>query len=137
MDDDAQIILVHAGTNDYSAQVPIGDTNSQDITTFNGALNVLMTGLRAKYPTALIIFSNILDRIQDNNPSRLPIVCQTYRDTLEVACRRNHMVFYNGFTELNFDFHQGYYDHILTPDGLHPNQKGGERLGEIMARWIY
>lgn len=136
MDDDADIILVHGGTNDYTGQIPLGDTNSTDVTTWNGALNVLMDGLREKYPTALIIFSNILDRIQDNNPSRYPIVLQTYRDALEAACRRNHIVFYNGYEELGFDFHKGYYDHYLTVDGLHPNQTGANIMGRSIAGFI-
>lgn len=136
MNNDADIILVHAGTNDYTGQIPLGETNSTDITTWNGALNVLMTGLRDKYPTALIIFSNILDRIQDNNPDRYPIVLQTYRDALEAACRRNHIVFYNGYKELGFDFHKGYYDHYLTVDGLHPNQTGANIMGRSIAGFI-
>lgn len=136
MDDDADIILVHGGTNDYTGQIPLGDTNSTDVTTWNGALNVLMDGLREKYPTALIIFSNILDRIQDNNPSRYPIVLQTYRDALEAACRRNHIVFYDGYKELGFDFHKGYYDHYLTVDGLHPNQIGANIMGRSIAGFI-
>lgn len=136
MDDDADIILVHGGTNDYTGQVPLGDTNSTDITTWNGALNVLMNGLREKYPTALIIFSNIIDRIQDNNPDRYPIVLQTYRDSLEEACRRNHIVFYDGYKELGFDFHKGYYNHILTVDGLHPNQAGANIMGRSIAGFI-
>lgn len=136
MNNDAQIIIVHAGTNDYTAQIPLGSADSTDVTTFNGALNVLMTGLRTKYPKSLIIFSNILDRIQDNNPDRYPIPCQTYRDAIEAACRRNHMVFYNGFTELNFDFHADYYTHYLTPDGLHPNQEGANIMGRSIAGFI-
>lgn len=136
MDDDADIIIVHAGTNDYTAQVPIGDADSQDITTFNGALNVLMTGLKTKYPSQLIIFSNILDRIQDKNTSLYPITCQVYRDALEAACARNHMVFYDGLKNTNFDFHKGYYDHVLTVDGLHPNQAGANILGRSIAGFI-
>lgn len=136
MDNDADIIIVHAGTNDYTGQIPIGETNSTTITTFNGALNVLMSGLKTKYPKALIIFSNILDRIQDNNTDRYPVVCQTYRDAIEAACYRNHVVFYNGFKDLCFDFHKDYYDHVLSDDGLHPNQDGADIMGRSIAGFI-
>lgn len=136
MNNNADIIIVHAGTNDYTSQVPIGDTDSTDITTFNGALNVMLSGLRDKYPTALIIVSNILDRIQDNNPSRYPIVCQTYRDALEQACIRNKTVFFNSFTETGLDFHKAYYTHSVSDDGLHPNKTGGQIFGRAFAGFI-
>lgn len=133
MDDDADIIIVHAGTNDYSAQIPIGDETSTDITTFNGALNTLMSGLREKYPDKLIIFSNILHRFNDN---AFTIKANQYRECIEKRCLANHIVFYDGYKYTGFDFVKGYYDHILTPDGLHPNQKGAEILGRKLAGFI-
>ena len=129
-DTDADIVLVHAGTNDYSSQVPIGDTDSEDITTFNGALNVLMAGLRSRYPTSLIVFSGILDRINDD----LTTPCQTYRDALEAACRRHFMVFYNGYKETNL-YMKG-ENNPYTSDGLHPNQVGANILGRSIAGFI-
>lgn len=129
-DTDADIVLVHAGTNDYSSQVPIGDTDSEDVTTFNGALNVLMAGLRSRYPMSLIIFSGILDRVNDD----LEISCQTYRDALEAACRRHFMVFYNGYKETNL-YMKG-ENNPYTADGLHPNQVGANILGRSIAGFI-
>lgn len=133
MDDDADIVIVHAGTNDYSAQIPLGESESTDIKTFNGALNTLMDGLREKYPTALIIFSNILHRFNDNANT---IKASQYRACIENRCLAKHMVFYDGYKYTGFDFVKGYYDHILTVDGLHPNQKGAEILGRKLAGFI-
>lgn len=133
MDLDAQIIVVHAGTNDYSHQIPLGAPNTTDITTFNGALNVIMTGLRGMYPTALIIFDSILHRYNDE---ALPIKCNEYRNAIKDRCEANHMVFYDCFRYSGFDFVQGYYDHILTPDGLHLNQTGANILGRKLAGFI-
>ena len=133
MDDDADIIIVHAGTNDYSAQIPIGEETSTDITTFNGALNTLMTGLREKYPDKLIIFSNILHRFNDN---AYTIKASQYRECIENRCLANHIVFYDGYKYTGFDFVKGYYDHILTADGLHPNERGAEILGRKLAGFI-
>ena len=133
MDNDADIILVHAGTNDYSGQIPLGEDNSTDITTFNGALNVLMSGLREKYPTALIIFDSILHRYNDG---ALTIRANEYRQAIENRCLANHIVFYDCFRYSGFDFVKGYYDHILTTDGLHPNQTGANILGRKIAGFI-
>ena len=136
MDTDADIILVHAGTNDYTAQIPLGAENSTDIQTFNGALNVLMNGLRSMYPDKLIIFSGILDRIQDNNPERYPIPCSTYRQAIEDRCYANKIVYYDGYRWSGFNFHQDYYDHVNSNDGLHPNQTGANILGRKIAGFI-
>lgn len=133
MDTDAQIIVVHAGTNDYSAQIPLGPDDSTDITTFNGALNVMMSGLRDMYPTALIIFDSILHRFNDGS---LPIKASQYRACIEDRCNANHMIFYDAYKYSGFDFVKGYYDHILTPDGLHPNQAGANILGRKLAGFI-
>ena len=133
MDLDAQIIIVHAGTNDYSAQIPLGADNSTDITTFNGALNVMMSGLRDMYPTALIIFDSILHRFNDG---ALTIKASEYRQCIENRCLANHIVFYDCYKYSGFDFVKGYYDHILTSDGLHPNQTGANILGRKLAGFI-
>lgn len=133
MDDDADIVIVHAGTNDYAAQVPLGDANSIDITTFNGALNTIMTGLRQKYPSQLVIFSGILHRFNDG---ALTIPASAYREAMENRCLAKHFVYYDGYKWTGFDFVAGYYDHVLTSDGLHPNQLGAEILGRKLSGFI-
>jgi len=56
MSDDADYITVWGGSNDFFANVPIGVSDSVDISTFKGALNVLCQGLLNKYPTKKIGF---------------------------------------------------------------------------------
>ena len=133
MDLDAQIIIVHAGTNDYTSQIPLGPDNSTDPTTFNGALNIIMNGLRNMYPTALIIFDSILDRLQYGSLSIQP---SSYRQCIENRCLANHMIFYDCYKYGGFNMSYEYYNHILSPDGLHLNQKGADILGRKLAGFI-
>ena len=133
MDNDADIVIVHAGTNDYSAQVPLGDLTSTDITTFNGALNTIMDGLRQKYPTSLVIFSGILHRFND---SALAIPASSYRAAMEERCLAKHFVYYDGYRWTGFNFGAAYYDHILSNDGLHPNELGAAIFGRKLAGFI-
>ena len=56
LDDDADYILIFAGTNDIHNAIPLGDDNSTDATMFKGALNVLCSGLLKKYPAKKIGF---------------------------------------------------------------------------------
>ena len=133
IDEEADIIYVAAGTNDYSGQIPLGEENSTDITTFNGALNVTMQGLRNKFPTKLIIFANILSRYTDKNDT-LPIKCNEYRTAIKNRCYDNHIIFYDSYKYSGFDFSNGANE--LTADGLHPNQIGADILGRKISGFI-
>lgn len=133
MSDDADIIVVAAGTNDYSTQVPIGDPDSTDMTTFNGALNTIMDGLRKKYPDKLVVFTSILHRYNDKS---LPITVDRYREAIAERCEAKHFVFYDSYRYSGFDFAKDYYAKVLTDDGLHPNEKGVEILARKIAGFL-
>ena len=51
----ADIILLEGGRNDFNKEVPIGSVNSYDTKTFSGALNTIIAGLKKKYPNAMIV----------------------------------------------------------------------------------
>lgn len=54
-DNDPAIVVFEGGKNDYNKKVPIGKNDDTTSKTFKGALNVLIDGLRAKYPNAVLI----------------------------------------------------------------------------------
>lgn len=56
MDDDADYIIVFAGTNDGASGVVIGENSSSNPSEFKGALNIICKGLLDKYPTKRIMF---------------------------------------------------------------------------------
>ena len=53
--DNPGIVIVQGGRNDFSHKTPIGTVDSTDTTTFMGALNVIVAGVRAKYPDAMVV----------------------------------------------------------------------------------
>ena len=53
--DNPGIVIVQGGRNDFSHKTPIGTVDSTDTTTFMGALNVILAGVRTKYPDAMIV----------------------------------------------------------------------------------
>lgn len=133
-DNSAEIIIVHSGTNDYSAQIPLGSADSTDITTFNGALNVMMQGLRAKYPGSLIVFNNIISRYTDNADTKT-IKCDEYREAIKERCIHNHVQFNDTYKNLCFDWSSA-GDKYGTLDGLHPNEAGGKIMGREVSGFI-
>ena len=54
-DNNPQIILIEGGRNDFNQKTPIGTVDSIDKATFMGALNVIIDGVQAKYPDAMIV----------------------------------------------------------------------------------
>lgn len=80
MVNDADYILVFAGTNDANGSiVPVGTDDSVDTTTFKGALNVLCDGLLNKYPDKKIGFITPYRR-NSNYPA--------YIDAIKTICKK-------------------------------------------------
>ena len=52
---DPDIILLEGGRNDFNQDVTIGAVDSTSVSTFSGALNVIIDGLQKKYPNAMIV----------------------------------------------------------------------------------
>ena len=131
MDDDADLVIVFGGTNDYglSYTVDFGTPSDTEKTTFYGALNCLCNGLIEKYNGKTIVFMTPLHRdIETANVkgktlldyvNAIKEVCQTFGipviDTYNIS----------GFTPKNNSFKQAY-----LPDGLHPNEIGYKLLAE-------
>ena len=84
MEDGADYVVVCGGANDKRLDVPIGENDSRDITTFKGALNVLILGLTAKYPRARILFMTNYNRWPSLN--KLGISDIAYVDAMKEIC---------------------------------------------------
>ena len=62
MRDDADLVLIAGGTNDFGTDVVLGDVTDVEDVSFCGGLNILCKGLKDKYPHAEIIFITPIDR---------------------------------------------------------------------------
>ena len=51
----ANIIIVEGGRNDYNVRTPLGELEERNSKTFAGALNIMIDGLKEKYPNAMIV----------------------------------------------------------------------------------
>lgn len=143
--DDADIISVMGGTNDWAQGVLLGDDDSVDIDTFYGALNVLIEALINKYPTKRIFFmttpyGEFYDfaargwSSADLNNSGL-----STKDYAQAV--KNRCVFYKipcvdvhneaGWNSLNIS-------NYMTDDGayIHVNDLGGERVADLVIDLI-
>lgn len=142
IDEDADIIYIHGGTNDWASQVALGDADSNSNLEFNGALNIIMSGLRASHPKALIIFDTILPRVDydaaTHGGNTMSILTSSYSAAIMARCRDHHIVFFDIYEHCGLDFDYDYSNSVFatTDDGLHPNPNGAEILARKIAGFI-
>ena len=70
MDDDADVVVVFGGTNDYGhGEAPIGLSTDRTGDTYYGACHELIRGLIEKYPSATIVVMTPIHRENEDAPS--------------------------------------------------------------------
>jgi len=138
MDDDADIVVVFGGTNDYGhGDAKIGCFADRCPDTLYGALHLLISGLIDKYPDATIVFMTPLHRSGDHNLSRgnqLPL--SAYVDIIK------ELTAYYSIPTLDLWSVSSITPAVesakakLIPDGLHPNDEGHKRLAARLAGFL-
>ena len=113
---DADIVAVMGGNNDWGIGIPVGDIYDIDETTFCGALNILIDGLKGKYPDSYIFFMTLFnyvpDRINKNGVSWVE-----YNNAIREICAIKGIDVFDVNDEIPFDKDRD------TVDGVHPTQE--------------
>ncbi len=128
---DVDAIVVFGGTNDFGHGDSImGDTDSTDIYTFCGAVNSLITDLKADYPNSKIVFLTPIRRKTENIPNHDGKILADYVNAIiEITKKHNIPVidlFRSGIIDPN--------DTEVIPDGLHPSDKGHIIMADYIAK---
>ena len=79
------IVLVEGGRNDFSKGAKPGEVDSYDTTTFAGALNVILEGLKEKYPNAMIV---CISNWNFPDKSDYEYTCFDFADAMEAVAER-------------------------------------------------
>lgn len=98
----ADYIVVIGGANDKRLNVPIGEDLSEDISTFKGALNVLIDKIRRYYPKAHIVFMTNYDRYRTANTVGASDI--DYVEAMLEICKAKHVFCYDNFHNSGVDF---------------------------------
>ena len=142
MDDDADVVVVFGGTNDFGhGDAPIGCFEDREYTTFYGACHTLFTDLINKYPNAVIVIMTPLHRLQEDNPrgdgykeerGPLKVYVNILKEVLE---------FYS-LPTLDLWACSSLQPKVQTvrerycPDGLHPNDAGHKIIADRLAGFL-
>lgn len=155
MSDDADIIAVSCGTNDFEyAWSPIGTIESTEKTTFYGALKTLCEGLINKYPTKVIFFTTPIKRAQpfvsgaggeytEDGVMTTPFsrnkygkTLGDYADIIKEVCGYYSIPVLDMYCESLLNPHlasqQNMFDSVYT----HPNTMGQKIMARRVAGWI-
>lgn len=143
MDDDADIIVVFGGTNDYGhGDAPFGKFSDRTPDTFYGALHSLYIGLLNKYPDSQILIITPLHRDNELNSKWWP-------DSATEKTDVNLIDYVNAIKEVAKYYSLPVLDLFATygvqpaveiikqkymPDGLHPNDLGYMRLSDKIIK---
>lgn len=150
MDDEAEMIIVAAGTNDwYYSATPLGDMESRDAYTFYGALHVLCLGLLKKYKYKNIVFLTPIMRRQSSfdTPSSTNANGKTlreYGDIIREVCRHYSIPVLDMYGESGlFPFDDELaveYFNEQEDEGVyyytHPNANGQQMMGKRLVGFL-
>ena len=142
MDNDADIVVVFGGTNDFGhGDAPIGTMSDRTPYTFYGALHCLYTALTEKYPDVPVVILTPLHRLNEDSPKgdNKPAPVGTLKEYVNII---REVAEYYSFPVLDLYKESGLQPKVpviqqkYIPDGLHPNDAGNEILAHKIARFL-
>ncbi len=133
MDDDADIVVVFGGTNDYEhGDAPFGTFEDRTPETFCGACHYLMKGLIEKYPDKIIVFMAPLHREFEFEDRPLKEYVDMIKKTAEYYSIPVLDLFATAGIYPALEIHKKTY----CPDGLHPNDAGHKRIAMRLKAFL-
>lgn len=129
------IIFVMAGVNDQTFSKPLGTFNDDSSTdTTYGAIRLLCSTLKEKYPTKLIVY--ITPHYQIRYLSDLGITSYEVSKAIKEICYQYGIPVYDNY-QLSGIYPQNSTNKTLyTTDGCHWNDLGHELVGKNIAKYM-
>ena len=138
MDDDADVIVIFGGTNDYGhGNAPMGSFEDRTPDTYYGACHYLLTGLMEKYPKAQLVFMTPIHREDEANPSfgnGLPL--KVYSNVIKEVCEYYAVPVLDLFAVSGIQPCCQLLKERYCPDGLHPNDAGHALIASRLTGFL-
>lgn len=140
----SDIIIILGGTNDYMQNVPISeDDESTDTSTFNGALNVMMSGLLNNFSAKIVFLTPLrakakydwMSEVEDNNilKNKAGNTLRDYCDCLVKMGQKYGIEVIDWNNNLGMNPNYEASAKYFNSDKLHPNDLGHQ----FMAHQLY
>ena len=121
----ANFTFIFGGINDFKNGTILGDKNSEEISTFYGALKFLISELLKTFSNDKLCFILPLPT-RRKSPINESLI--SYCNIIKELCTENSI----DFLDLSNEFNKK----ELLADGLHPNEKGHELLAKEIEKYI-
>lgn len=142
MDEDADIIVVFGGTNDFGhGDAPFGRFENRTADTFYGATHVLCRSLLERYPDADIVFitplhrSNENDICGDNKPYAVADL-KEYVNAIREVTEYYSIPVLDLYATSQMQPEIPIIKEKFMPDGLHPNDAGHELIAKKLTAFL-
>ncbi len=133
MDNDADMVVVFGGTNDYDhGDAPFGTFDDRTPETFCGACHFLMRGLIEKYPDKTIVFMTPLHREKEFEGKPL----KDYVDIIKKTAEYYSIPVVDLFATAGIQPALEVQKKAYCPDGLHPNDAGHKRIAMRLKAYL-
>lgn len=143
MENDADVVVVFGGTNDYgTGQAPLGSIDNTDMHTFYGGLHTLIRGLIDVYYNKQIVFMTPLHRHNEDGKGawkpdgvkQHPLKDYVY--AVKEVCEYYSVPVLDLFScgELSGNTPEWYKEYM--PDGVHPNDKGHIIIANKLGKFL-
>ena len=143
MDDDADVVVVFGGTNDFGhGDAPIGCFEDREYTTFYGACHTLFTDLINKYPNAVIVIMTPLHRHNEDNLKGDGFKAEDVAPLSTYVKIIKEVAEYYSLAVLDMWSISGIQPRVpiikekYCPDGLHPNDAGHEIIADRVIGFL-
>jgi lysophospholipase L1-like esterase len=137
MNNNADLIGIFGGTNDYGLDVPLGAINDGDNTHFKNAFNSLIKGIVTKYPNKKIfVITPIPRNTKYPYNNSLGLTLKDYVDAEIEICKSYKVPVLNLYESYGIDPFNENDKKSYMPDGLHPNEDGQKILADKVIDFI-
>lgn len=129
----ADYVVVTGGNNDYRLNVPLGDLASTDPADFSGAVNNIITTIRAAMPKAKLLFMGPLPRYSGANA----VGCteEDYSDRIQELCGIKCVPFFDNFHCSGLFFKSSSL-RAWMDEGISLGQEASYHLSAEAYRWV-
>lgn len=135
LDEDADIVVVFGGTNDYGhGDAPVGTPQDRTPETFYGGCHYLMNRLIERFPGKPIVFMTPLHRADEEANASSPL--SLYVGILTEVARIYSLPVLDLYGTSGIQPCVPVLRTALCPDGLHPNDAGHEVIAQRLYHFL-
>ena len=143
MDEDADVVVVFGGTNDFGhGDAMLGTFEDRTPYTFYGALHLLYISLIEKYPKSDIVVLTPLHRLNEDNPrgdgyKEVPTAeLKVYVNIIREVAEYYSLPVLDLYAASGLQPKVPVIQEMYMPDGLHPSDAGYEILANKIAQFL-